>query len=328
MNGPRVVFMGSPEFAVPSLHALAAAGHAIVAVYTQPDRPAGRGRRLTPPPVRAAAETLGIPVLQPERLRGRNEMDRLRALAPDLIVVAAYGQILRPAVVDLPHYGVLNVHASLLPRHRGASPIPAAILAGDAETGISIMRIDYGLDTGPVLARRATRIGDDDTTATLTDRLAVLGAALLADTLPGWLAGTLPPQPQDDARTTYAPQIGKEDARIDWTSPAARIWRVVRAYNPWPLASTTLRGDGVQLLAASVAPAGSRTVGPGDLVALSATGLAPPSGHEREAVFAVGTGDGLLLPLLLRRAGRNAVSAAEFARGLRGIEGLRFGDDG
>src|SRR6185437_15163611 len=186
----------------------------VVAVYSQPDRPAGRGRRLTPPPVKEAALALGLPVLQPERLRGREELERLRALAPELIVVAAYGQILRPAVVDLPAHGVLNVHASLLPRWRGASPIPAAILAGDAATGISIMRIDYGLDTGPVIAQRATAIDDEDTTATLTLRLAEIGAELLVNTLPGWLTGALQSQPQDGALATQTGQLAKEDARI------------------------------------------------------------------------------------------------------------------
>ena len=186
MSGPRVIFMGSPEFAVPSLHALVERGYNVVAVYTQPDRPAGRGRRLAPPPVKEVALQLGLAVMQPERLRGRDEIERLRAFAPDLIVVAAYGQILRPAVVDLPRHGAINVHASLLPRWRGASPIPAAILAGDRETGASIMRIGYGLDTGPVIAQRAITIADDDTTGTLTERLAALGAATLLDALPGW----------------------------------------------------------------------------------------------------------------------------------------------
>jgi methionyl-tRNA formyltransferase len=327
VSRPRLVFMGSPEFAVPSLRALAGGGYQVVAVYSQPDRPAGRGRRLTPPPVKEAALALGIPVLQPERLRGREEMERLRALAPDLIVVAAYGQILRPAVVDLPAHGVLNVHASLLPRWRGASPIPAAILAGDAATGISIMRIDYGLDTGPVIAQRATPIEDEDTTATLTERLARIGADLLVDTLPGWLNGGSQPQPQDTALATQSRQLTKDDARVDWRLPALAIWREVRAYNPWPLATTALQGESVQILAARPV-ASAAVIAPGELTTIQRAGVAPPAGHEQEAAFAVGTGAGLLLPLRLRRAGRNAVTAAEFARGLRSLDALRFDDAG
>jgi len=322
MSEPRLVFMGSPEFAVPSLRGLVSAGWNIVAVYTQPDRPAGRGRRLTPPPVKLVAQELGLPVLQPERLRGTEEIERLRGFAPDLIVVAAYGQILRPAVVDMPRYGVLNVHASLLPRWRGAAPIPAAILAGDKETGVSIMRIDYGLDTGPVLAREATPISDDDTTGTLTARLAEMGAALLLRTLPGWIAGEIAAVPQDETQATLAPPIKKEDARIDWTQPAVVLWRKVRAYNPWPIATTVLRGEQVQILEG--VPATGPALPPGTIAPLAETGIAPPTGREREAAFAVGTGEGVLIPLRLRRAGRNAVTAAEFARGLRDLAGLRF----
>jgi methionyl-tRNA formyltransferase len=333
VNGPRVVFMGSPEFAVPSLRALVAHGYNVAAVYTQPDRPAGRGRRLAPPPVKVAAEEYGLPVVQPERLRGRKEMERLRALGPDLIVVAAYGQILRPAVVDLPRHGVVNVHASLLPRWRGASPIPAAILAGDPFTGVSIMRIDYGLDTGPVLARIALPIEDDDTTGTLTEKLATLGAEKLAETLPAWLSGAIVPEPQDETLATHAGQIAKDDARIDWARSATAIWRAIRAYNPWPLATTSLRGESVQILSgvpvsvpATVNPTASRlALLPGEIATFASIASTPPTGHEREAAFVVGTGDGLLTPLTLRRAGRNAVTAAEFARGLRAIDGLRFG---
>ncbi|MBI3764167.1 MAG: methionyl-tRNA formyltransferase, partial [Chloroflexi bacterium] len=198
----RVVFMGSPDFAVPSLRALCA-GHEIVGVVTQPDRPAGRGRRLAESAVKVTARELGLPIIQPESLRAPGALAALRDWSPDAIVVADFGQILRQDVLHLPPFGCLNVHASLLPRHRGAAPIPAAILAGDAETGVTIMKMDAGLDTGPILARRSEAIHPDDTTATLTARLARLGADLLSETLPAYLARQITPQPQDDSQATY-----------------------------------------------------------------------------------------------------------------------------
>lgn len=323
----RTVFMGSPEFAVPSLRAVAAAGYKLVCVHTQPDRPAGRGQKLMPPPVKMAAEELGLPVCQPERLRTGEVLDQLRALAPDLILVAAYGQILRPAVIDLPRFGVLNVHASLLPRHRGASAIAAAILAGDTETGVSIMRIDPGMDTGPVLTSRATPIRDDDTTGTLTERLAILGAELLVETLPGWLSGEVSAVPQDDSLATHAPLLTKDDAEIDWSKPAVRTWREVRAFNPWPLSSTHLHGEQMQILKAwpLAAPNRSPVGSPGTVIAIADLASALPPDLRRQAGFAVVTGDGLLVPLSVRRSGRNAVSGAEFARGVRELVGARLG---
>lgn len=320
----RTIFMGSPGFAVPSLRALVDAGYDLVAVYTQPDRPAGRGRALVAPEVKRVALEYGLPVLQPDRLRTPEARERLRELRPDLIVVAAYGQILRPSVIDLPRFGCINVHASLLPRHRGASAIAAAILAGDAETGVSIMQIDPGMDTGPVLSQRSTPIGDDVTTGALTDRLSRIGAELLVETLPGWLAGRLRAVPQDAAHATQAPPIAKEDGAIDWTEPALRLWREVRAYNPWPLCSTRFRGAPLQLLEAWPLANAEGEAAPGTIVPV------PPAatlsdGQRRQAAFAVATGDGLLVPLTVRRAGRGAVSAAEFARGARDLVGTRLG---
>lgn len=234
---PRIVFMGSPDFALPSLESLAES-YPVVGVVTQPDRPAGRGRQLAPPPVKILAERLGLPVHQPARLKEAYTLDPLRAWAPDLIVVAAFGQILRPEVLELPPYGCVNVHASLLPRWRGAAPIQAAILHGDPETGITIMKMDAGLDTGPILSQRSLVIHPQDTGGSLSERLAILSASLLADTLPGYLDGSLTPTPQDDRHVTYAPRLEKTAGELDFQQSAAYLARLVRAYHPWPGAYT------------------------------------------------------------------------------------------
>ena len=235
-----IVFIGTPAFAVPSLHALARDGHSIAAVITQPDRPAGRHQAPRPPPVKIAALELGVRVLQPANLRDSDTLLRLRELSPDVIVVVAYGQILRPAVLEIPTHGVLNVHPSLLPRWRGASPIPAAILAGDDQTGVTVMLMDAGMDSGPIIAQSEAPIDDNDTAASLSDSLSQVGASLLAETLPRWLAGDIVPRPQDESQATTCPLLRKEDGAIDWTLPAIDIWRRVRAYNPWPAAFTSL----------------------------------------------------------------------------------------
>lgn len=312
-----IVFIGTPEFAVPSLRRLAEAGYDISAVVTQPDRPGNRGR-LTPPAVKVAAEELGLPVLQPETLRDEAVVDQLRSLAPEVIVLAAYGQILRKNVLDIAPKGVLNVHASLLPRWRGASPISAAILAADEETGATIMLMDAGMDTGPVLARRATPIGPHDTTGDLTARLADLGAELLIETLPRWLAAELDPQPQDESLATVTRLIRKQDGEIDWSRRATDIWRAVRAYNPWPGAQTALDGDRVTVWRAW--PLAVHAGEPGTIIALPDD--APPEGAG--AAFAVQTGDGALAVLELQRAGKRALSSAEFLRGAPGLIGRRF----
>ena len=229
-----LVFIGTPQFAVPSLQSLAEAGHDIATVITQPDRPAGRGRALRPPPVKQAALALGLPVLQPPTLRDPEVLERLRALAPEAIVAVAYGQLLRPELLEVPPKGVLNVHPSLLPRWRGASPIAGAILGGDEETGVTIMLMDAGMDTGPILSQRRHPVSSHDTTGSLTEALATIGADLLADTLPRWLAGDIEAQPQDDSLATVTSLVRKEDGALDWTLPAHRLWLRVRAYNPWP----------------------------------------------------------------------------------------------
>ena len=230
---PRLVFMGSPEFALPTLRLLAKS-YPVVGVITQPDRPSGRGKVLTPPPVKQLAFELGLPLIQPERLRRPEAMQALHDWQPELIVVAAFGQILRPEVLDLPRYGCLNVHGSLLPRWRGAAPLQAAILHGDTETGITIMRMDAGVDTGPLLSQRALPIRPDETAASLSSVMAELGARLLLETLPAYLAGNLQPQPQDETLATYAPMLQKEAGRLDFQLPAIELERHVRAFNPWP----------------------------------------------------------------------------------------------
>jgi methionyl-tRNA formyltransferase len=229
----RLVFMGSPDFAVPALRALAA-HYPILGAVTQPDRPSGRGLTLTPPPVKVAAQELGIPVIQPEKLRAPEALQQLQDWNPDLIVVAAFGQILRPNVLELPKYGCLNTHASLLPRHRGAAPIQAAILAGDSETGVTIMKMDAGLDTGPMLCQRAIPIEAHDTAGSLFEKLSKLGGELLLETIPAYLSGKLAPQPQPAEGITYAGMLKKEDALLDFTRPAIELERKIRAFSPWP----------------------------------------------------------------------------------------------
>jgi methionyl-tRNA formyltransferase len=225
--------MGSPDFSLPALRALANA-YNVVGVVTQPDRASGRGRELKAPPVKVLAQKLGVPVMQPEKLRLPEAMEQLRVWAPELIVVAAFGQILRKDVLELPRFGCINVHASLLPRWRGAAPINAAILAGDKETGVTIMQMDVGLDTGPMLAKRSIRLTPTDTAGSVFEKLSQLGADLLIETLPDYLSGKLVPQPQPEEGMTYAPMLKKEEGRLDFTHDVNELERRVRAFNPWP----------------------------------------------------------------------------------------------
>jgi methionyl-tRNA formyltransferase len=313
----RVVFLGTPAFAVPSLEALVRTESVqgrplrVVGVFTQPDRQADR-RRVTAPPVKEAAQAHGIPVFQPERLRRAEGMSALRALAPDLIVVVAYAQILPSAALSLPRHGCLNVHASLLPRHRGAAPIQAAILEGDAETGVSIMLMDEGLDTGPVLAEARVPIGPEDTAESLAATLATAGADLLLRVLPGWLAGTVEPRPQDESRASMTRPLRKTDGAIDWRQPAVRIARLVRAMHPWPGAYTTARGDLLKVLAAE-ARSGDAAEPPGTLLA-------------RDGEAMVATGEGLLLLARVQQAGRRPLSGAEWLRGASALRGTLLGE--
>jgi methionyl-tRNA formyltransferase len=310
----RIVFMGTPAFAVASLDALAHE-HTLVGVVTQPDRPAGRGRHIAEPEVKAAARRLGLPVIQPRRLREPEALEQLRAWAPDLIVVAAFGQILRPEVLDLPPQGCLNVHASLLPRFRGAAPVAAAILAGDTQTGITIMRMDVGLDTGPILAQSALAILPNDARQSLTDRLAPLGADLLVDVIPPYLAGKLKPTAQDETGVVVAPQLKKEDGRLDFARPADHLERQVRAFTPWPGAFALWPDPAggaprpIKVLRAEALPDG---VGPSGLVFETARGPA------------VASGSGALLLLEVQPPGKRPMPAADFARGARGFVGSRL----
>ena len=309
----RVVFLGSAEFAVPTLRALIAGPYRPVLVVTQPDRPAGRGRALRPPPVKGVAMEAGIPVLQPERLRTPEATAAVADCRADLHIGCAYGQILRPEILALPRFGTLNVHASLLPRWRGAAPVAAAIRAGDGETGVTIMLVDEGVDTGAILTARREPIADEDDAGSLGVRLAEGVAALLIETIPQWLAGAITPQPQDNRLATVAPRLQKENGVIDWSRPAVEIWRQVRACSPWPGATATLNGHALQIWQAHPA-SGEGAAQPGT----PPPGTPPPGTivAVTESI-AVQTGAGILELQRVQREGRRALPAAEFARGER-----------
>ena len=295
----RVVFMGTPAFSVPALKAIAAA-HQVVAVYSQPPRAAGRGQKPRPSPVQDAAETLGIAVRTPERLRGADEQAAFAALGADVAVVVAYGLILPQPVLDAPRLGCLNIHASILPRWRGAAPIHRAVMTGDAETGTAIMQMEAGLDTGPVLAEARTPIGPEDTTGDLHDRLAAMGAALIVDTLARL---PLAARPQPDAGVTYAAKIDKAEARIDWTLPAVQVDRLIRGLSPFPGAWCEIAGERVKLLRSRLADTGAG--GPG----------AGTPGQVLEG-FTIACGDGAIEVTQAQRQGKRPMPAAEILRGL------------
>ncbi|MDV7142035.1 methionyl-tRNA formyltransferase [Tropicimonas sp. TH_r6] len=291
----KIVFMGTPDFSVPALNALVEAGHEIVAVYSQPPRPAGRGKKERPSPVQARAEALGLPVRHPVSLRPQEAKDDFAAFGADIAVVVAYGLILPRAVLDAPKHGCLNIHASLLPRWRGAAPIHRAIMSGDAETGICIMQMEAGLDTGPVLLRRATPIGAGDTTADLHDRLAGMGGEMIVETLAG--LSELSPEVQPDEGVTYAEKIDKSEARIDWTRTAAEIDRQIRALSPFPGAWCEVAGERVKLLRSRLA---------------DGTGV---PGQVLDG-FSVACGDGAIEILEAQRQGKRPMPTGEILRGL------------
>lgn len=272
----RLVFAGTPEFAAEHLKALLNTPHQIVAVYTQPDRPAGRGQKLMPSPVKQLALQHGLPVLQPPTLRDPAAQEELRALAPDLMVVVAYGLILPQVVLDIPRLGCINSHASLLPRWRGAAPIQRAVQAGDAESGVTVMQMEAGLDTGPMLLKVTTPITAGDTGGSLHDRLAQLGPQTVVQAIAGLAAGTLQGEVQDDALATYAHKLNKDEARIDWSRPADELERLVRAFNPWPICHSTLDGQPLKVLAAE--PAEGRGQ-PGQILDASKDGLTVACGE-------------------------------------------------
>ncbi len=302
----RIVFAGTPDFAVPSLQAAVAHGE-VVAVYTQPDRPAGRGRALAASPVKQAALELGLPVLQPETLRSPEARRQLRALRPDLMIVVAYGLLLPQKVLDIPAHGCWNVHASLLPRWRGAAPIQRAIEAGDRETGVCLMRMEKGLDTGPVLLRESTPIGDDETGGQLHDRLALLGAGVLAQGLALLREGRLPaPQAQPEQGASYARKLEKSEAVLDWTQPAARLADRVRAFHPWPVAEAEVAGERLRIHAAQALDL-AHAASPGSVLAAS-----------REGVD-IACGAGALRILRLQRPGGKAITAADYLNARRDL---------
>ena len=297
----RLLFAGTPDFAVPALNALLATGQTPLAVLTQPDRGVGRGRKVRPGPVKQRATSAGIEVLQPERLRDQALAPTLNDLQPDLLITAAYGLILPRWLLQLPRYGCWNLHASLLPRWRGASPIQQAVLHGDAETGVSLMQMEPGLDTGPVFGQVRTPIGADEDAGTLHDRLADLAADLLLTTLRQLEAGQLPPaEPQDDDQVTHAPLLSKADAQLDWTRPAEDLARAVRAFNPWPVAWADV--EGLQLRIFRARPGRPVDVGPG-LVA---------RGQGDGNALVIGCGHGSLEILELQAPGRRRLSASDW----------------
>jgi methionyl-tRNA formyltransferase len=307
--------MGSPRFALPSLHAVLEAGHHVALVVTQPPQPAGRGRRLAESAVASAAAQLGIPLFQPERVRRPDVVERIRQEQPEAILIAAYGQLLPRSLLDIPPLGVLNVHPSLLPRHRGPSPIPAAILAGDDRTGVSIMLVDEGMDSGPVLARTEIPIAGTDDAATLGLRLADVGAELLAETLGRWADSEIVPQPQDDGKATVSRLLRRADGALDWNEPAEALWRRVRAVAEWPQAFTSWDGKLVRILAAEVDLEGSAA--PGSVGALGSRARAPNAAT-------IGTGTGLLLPQIVGIEGRRPMPIDAFLRGYPAFIGARL----
>ncbi|WP_281967616.1 methionyl-tRNA formyltransferase [Roseovarius nanhaiticus] len=303
----RIIFMGTPDFSVPVLEALAEAGHEIAAVYCQPPRPAGRGKKDRPTPVHARAAEMGLEVRHPVSLKGEAEQAEFAALGADVAVVVAYGLILPQAVLDAPMRGCLNIHASLLPRWRGAAPIHRAIMAGDAETGVCIMQMEAGLDTGPVLMRQATRIGAEETTGALHDRLSTMCAGLIVEALAQ--LDTLEPKPQPEAGVTYAAKIDKAEARVDWSGDAVQIDRQIRGLSPFPGAWCDVDGVRIKLLASTLA---SGAGAPGEVLDAGAGGMI------------VACGQGAVRLLRLQRAGRGAQDAGEFLRGMAVPVGTRL----
>jgi len=299
----RVVLMGTPEFAVPALVRLAANNYDIKAVYAQPDKTAGRGQAMAAGPVKKAAVELNLPVFQPENFKSAEAIAQLKMLQPDAVIVAAYGVILPPAVLAIPPLGCLNLHPSLLPKYRGVAPVPAAILNGDAFTGVSVMLLDKGVDTGPILAQAAVPVTETDTAGLLTEKLAGIGAQLMLDVLPRLARNEITPRLQDKTAATYTRMLAKTDGEIDWRKPAREIARQVRAYQPWPGSYTRWQGKQLKIITAAVA-AGQGV--PGKVTALPATGG-----------VGIATPDGILVVEQLQLEGKKVMSAAEFSRGQR-----------
>jgi methionyl-tRNA formyltransferase len=306
--------MGTPEFAVPSLEGLISTGYEVVAVYTQPDKAAGRGRVVEESPVKKAALRHNLNVFQPINMKSAETRAQLADLKPDAIVVAAYGQILPPSVLEIPPFGCINIHPSLLPKYRGVAPVPAAILNGDEFIGVSIMLLDKGVDTGPVLTNVHVPVATRDTAGSLMEKLAHTGAQLLLDTLPGWFRKEIKPQPQNSADASYTKILTKEAGEIDWKLPAISIWRRVRAYQPWPGCYTRWQGKQLKILEA-VPLAGGDNQEPGCVVTIK----------DSAAAFGVTTGDGILGVVKLQLEGKKVVTAREFLNGQRQLIGAVLG---
>lgn len=298
--------MGTPEFAVPPLEHLILNEYQVVAVYTQPDKAAGRGRSLAVSPVKRAAQGWQTPVIQPVNFKDTAAVVQVASFHPDVIVVAAFGQILPQSVLDIPTFGCINIHPSLLPKFRGPSPVAAAILAGSQFTGVSLMLMDKGLDTGPVLARAQISISHQDTTCSLTAKLSVIAAQLLLEVLPRWVEGELTPKPQHEGEATYSTMLSKKGGEIDWRLSAVDIWRRVRAFQPWPGCYTGWQGRQLKIIEAMPLP-GGKTIEIGQVVTPDREGVA----------FGVNTGDGVLGILKVQPEGKRVMSAAEFVRGQR-----------
>ena len=312
MTSLRIAFAGTPQFALPALQALLKSRHQVVGVLTQPDRPAGRGQQMRASPVKLLALDAQLPLAQPPTLKTPESRAELTQWAADVLVVVAYGLILPPPVLALPRLGCVNIHGSLLPRWRGAAPIQRAILAGDAETGVTIMQLDAGLDTGPMLLERVRPIGSQDTAGDLHDALSELGAAALLEALDGLAAGTLKPRAQPTEGVSYAPKIEKSESPLDWSVSAIHLDRKIRAFNPWPVAETRFAGESLRVLRARIAePVGAHDA-PGTLLGIAEDGLR------------VACGEGVLAVRELQRAGKRPVSARDFANAVR-LAGLRFG---
>lgn len=316
--------MGTPEFAVPCLSALSGEGHIIEMVVTQPDRPSGRHRRLKPPPVKEYALAHDLPIIQPASLRDTGVVNLLGELDPDVIVVAAFGEVLRSDLLGLPRYGALNVHASLLPKYRGASPVSAAILAGEQESGVTIMLMDQGLDTGDILAQERVAIQPRETQESLTGRLSDLGARLLVRTLPAWISGEISALHQDASMASYAGLVTKEAGKIDWKASAGEIERKVRAYVPWPLAHTTWNNRQLSILAAAAVGHGVEGAA-GQVIGLQSVRVPGEGGPSELVGLVIAAGSGALAAARLQLAGGKPMSAEEFVRGHPAIVGTLLG---